>query len=133
MQSHRVTPAVGLVACLLASAPAAAADPPPDADDIDTYPVAQGRFTTPTDFYWVYFRTPDGRSCGIGPNGGPVGCDTVPLDAPAETKQTVVNSWARPNTAVRTPRRSLVTSMCSRRVIGWRTGGPAAGSGIRAR
>lgn len=93
MQSHRVTPAVGLVACLLASAPAAAADPPPDADDIDTYPVAQGRFTTPTDFYWVYFRTPDGRSCGIGPNGGPVGCDTVPLDAPAETKQTVVNSW----------------------------------------
>jgi hypothetical protein len=40
MQSHRVTPAVGLVAYLLASAPAAAADPPPDADDIDTYTVA---------------------------------------------------------------------------------------------
>jgi len=37
MKSHRVNPAVGLVACLLASAPAAAADPPPDADDIDTY------------------------------------------------------------------------------------------------
>jgi hypothetical protein len=51
MKSHRVNPAVGLVACLLASAPAAAADPPPDADDIDTYPVAQGRFTTPTYFY----------------------------------------------------------------------------------
>ena len=93
MQTHRIATVVGLVACVLASAPAATADPPPGADDIDTYPVVQGRFTTPTDFYWVYFKTPDGRSCGIGPNGGPVGCDAVPLDAPAETNQTVVNSW----------------------------------------
>jgi hypothetical protein len=41
----------------------------------------------------VYFKTPDGRSCGIGPNGGPVGCDAVPIDAPTGTNQTVVNSW----------------------------------------
>jgi len=100
MKSHRVNPAVGLVACLLASAPAAAADPPPDADDIDTYTVAQGRFTTPTDFYWVYFRTRDGRSC--------------------EIESSTAGAW--PSTAIRTPRRSLVTSMCSRRVIGRRTG-----------
>ena len=93
MKSHRVNPAVGLVACLLASAPAAAADPPPDADDIDTYTVAQGRFTTPTDFYWVYFRTRDGRSC--------------------EIESSTAGAW--PSTAIRTPRRSLVTSICSGR------------------
>jgi hypothetical protein len=73
--------------------PAAAADPPPGADATDAYPPAQGRFTTPGDFYWVYFTTPDGRSCGIGPNGGPVGCDAVAADAPDGVNQTVVNSW----------------------------------------
>jgi hypothetical protein len=41
----------------------------------------------------VFFKTPDGRSCGIGPNGGPVGCDAVPPDAPDGANQTVVNSW----------------------------------------
>jgi hypothetical protein len=93
MQLHRIAMAVGSAVYLLAAAPVAAADPPPGADEIATYPVAQGSYTTPSDFYWVYFKTPDGRSCGIGPNGGPVGCDAVPLDAPAETNQTVVNSW----------------------------------------
>ena len=99
MQSHRVTPAVGLVACLLATAPAPAADPPPDADDIDTYPVAQGRFTTPTDFYWVYFRTPDGRSCGIGPNGGPVGSTRYPSTRRRRRNRRSSTAGARPNTA----------------------------------
>lgn len=42
----------------------------------------------------MFFKTPDGRSCGIGPNGGPVGCDAVPFDAPPDTNQTIVNSWA---------------------------------------
>jgi hypothetical protein len=93
MRVSRIATAVGLVAHLLAAAPVVAAEPPPGADDIDDYPVAQGSYTTPTDFYFVYFKTPDGRSCGIGPNGGPVGCDAVPKDAPAETNQTVVNSW----------------------------------------
>ncbi len=54
----------------------------------DNYPVAQGRYNTPDDFYFVFFKTPDGRSCGIGPNGGPVGCDAVPADAPPGTNQT---------------------------------------------
>lgn len=79
----------------LACAPSAAADPPPGADVIDSYPLATGHFTSngPNDFYGVFFKTPDGRHCGIGPNGGPVGCDAVPSDAPAGTNQTVVNSW----------------------------------------
>jgi hypothetical protein len=93
MQFHRIAIAVGSAAYLLAAAPVAAADPPPDADEMATYPVAQGSYTTSSDFCWVYFKTPDGRSCGIGPNGGPVGCDAVPLDAPAQTNQTIVNSW----------------------------------------
>jgi hypothetical protein len=79
---------------VLAAAPMAVAEPPEGADSIDGYPIAQGNYTTPDDFYYVYFKTPDGRSCGIGPNGGPVGCDAVPLDAPPGTNQTVVNSWA---------------------------------------
>lgn len=92
---HHLTAIVVLGLLMLGSVPSAAADPPPGADDIDAYPQAQGRFTAngPDDFYWVYFRTPDGRHCGIGPNGGPVGCDAVPADAPPGTNQTVVNSW----------------------------------------
>ncbi|MGV9802628.1 hypothetical protein ACWDTP_31710 [Mycobacterium sp. NPDC003449] len=82
--------AAGLVT--LATAPTAAAEPPPGADDIDSYPVAEGHYSSPTDFYGVFFKTPDGRHCGIGPNGGPVGCDAVPTDAPAGTNQIVVNS-----------------------------------------
>jgi hypothetical protein len=88
---HRV--AAGMFGLALAAAPAAAAQPGPD-DEIRGYPIATGNYTTSQDFYFVYFKTPDGRSCGIGPNGGPVGCDAVPRDAPAGTNQTVVNSWA---------------------------------------
>ncbi len=84
--------AIGLVT--LGAAPMAAAEPPPGAYDIDDYPIAQGNYSSPTDFYGVFFRTPDGRHCGIGPNGGPVGCDAVPIDAPAGANQTVVNSGA---------------------------------------
>ena len=40
----------------------------------------------------MYFRTPDGRSWDrTERRAGRL--DTVPLDAPAETKQSVVNSW----------------------------------------
>src|ERR1700754_4737109 len=78
---------------VLAATPAAGAQPAPD-EDIRSYPIAAGNYTTPNYFYFVFFKTPDGRSCGIGPNGGPVGCDAVPADAPQGTNQTVVNSWA---------------------------------------
>jgi hypothetical protein len=69
--------------------------PAPGVEDIHDLPIAQGRYTTPAqgDFYRVYFKTPDGRFCGILPNGGPVGCDAAPRDAPAGSNQTVVNSW----------------------------------------
>jgi hypothetical protein len=94
MSVSRVVAVVGTGALLLAAAPVAAAQPPDDVGEIDDYPIAQGTFTTPDDFYFVYFKTPDWRSCGIGPDGGPVGCDAVPKDAPEGTNQTVVNPWA---------------------------------------
>lgn len=90
---RRTAITAGVVALAAAAAPLAAAEPPPDVEDISNWPIAEGNFTTPHDFYRKYFKTPDGRACGIGPNGGPVGCDAVPLDAPAGTNQTVVNSW----------------------------------------
>lgn len=92
---YRLAAAVAAGALALAAAPSAGAQPPSGADDIDSYPNAQGSFSSaaPGDFYWIFFKTPDGRHCGIGPNGGPVGCDAVPTDAPAGTNQTVVNSW----------------------------------------
>lgn len=87
-----ITRAGPLVAALaLVATPVAAAQPPDGADVIDDYPVAQGNYTTPDDFYQVFFRTPDGRGCGIGPNGGPVGCDAVPFDTPGYN-QTVVTA-----------------------------------------
>lgn len=79
---------------VLGTAPNVTAEPPPGVDVIDRYPIAQGHYSSPTDFYGVFFRTPDGRHCGIGPNGGPVGCDAVPADAPAGTNQIFVNSGA---------------------------------------
>lgn len=71
--------------------PAAAA---PGDDDISVYPLAEADYTNygSSYFYWVFFTTPDGRSCGMAPNGGPVGCDAVPSDAPAGTNQTVVDA-----------------------------------------
>lgn len=86
----------GLGAVVLLAAPASAA-PPADIDappaDIDAYPLADGDFTTPEDYGWVFFITPDGRACGIGPNGGPVGCDAVAADAPPGVNQTWAMSW----------------------------------------
>ena len=92
MHLRLVAVGVAAVGVTLSPVPTAAADPPPGLDAIDDYPVAQGHYTSPTDFYGVFFRTPDGRHCGIGPNGGPVGCDAVPADAPAGMNQTVVIS-----------------------------------------
>ncbi|AMO61655.1 Uncharacterised protein [Mycolicibacterium phlei] len=72
---------------------AAAAEPPPDVPDFADYPVAQGNYRPgPPPNYHVFFRTPDGWSCGIGPNGGPIGCDGVPADAPPGTNQTFLTS-----------------------------------------
>lgn len=89
--------AVGTAAGLWMASPAAAnANPPDGLDELDTYPVAAGRYSSPDirDFYWVFFKTPDGRACGIAPNGGEVGCDAVPIDAPEGANQTVASSWA---------------------------------------
>ena len=72
MSVSRIVAVVGMGALLLAAIPVAAAQPPDDVGEIDDYPIGQGTFTTPEDFYFVYFKTPDGRSCGIGPNGGRV-------------------------------------------------------------
>jgi hypothetical protein len=84
---------IGIAAFAFSATPMAAADPPPGADIVDTYPLAQGNYTTADDVGWIYFKTPDGRACGMGPLGGPVGCDAVPYDAPNGTNQTVVDSW----------------------------------------
>lgn len=82
-----------MISVVLPVAPAGA-QPPVGADAVDSYPVAQGNYSSPApgDFYWVFFKTPHGRACGIGPNGGPVGCDAVPHDV-TDFDQTVVNSW----------------------------------------
>lgn len=89
---YRIALVIAAGALALTAAAPAAAEPPAGADDIDSFPIAEGHYTSPTDFYGIFFKTPDGRSCGIGPNGGPVGCDAVPIDAPPGTNQTVVNS-----------------------------------------
>ncbi|ABM12107.1 hypothetical protein ACORG1_06630 [Mycobacterium sp. TJFP1] len=85
----------GLGAAVIMAAPASAAPPGGDdaSGDIDAYPLAEGDYTTPDDYGWVFFTTPDGRACGIGPNGGPVGCDAVAADAPPGVNQTWVMSW----------------------------------------
>ena len=88
----------GAAALSLTTATAVYAEPPPGADAVDDYPLATGRYSSPGDFYWVFFKTPDGRSCGIGPNGGPIGCDAVPMDAPADADQTVVEVGGVPAT-----------------------------------
>jgi hypothetical protein len=76
------------------TAPMAAADPPPGTDIVDSNPLAQGDYTTATDGGWIYFKTPDGRACGMGPWGAPVGCDAVPVNAPDGANQTVVDGQA---------------------------------------
>ncbi|OBB38205.1 hypothetical protein [Mycobacterium sp. 852002-51961_SCH5331710] len=82
-----------VLALALSAEAVAAAEPPPGADEIDGYPVAQGFYRPgPPPNYHVFFRTPDGVFCGIGPNGGPIGCDWVPMDAPPGTNQTFLTS-----------------------------------------
>nr|WP_235632345.1 hypothetical protein [Mycolicibacterium rutilum] len=77
----------------LALTAGAIANAEPSPDPIDQYPVAEGNYRPgPPPNYHVFFRTPDGLSCGIGPNGGPIGCDGVPLDAPPGTNQTFLTS-----------------------------------------
>ncbi|OBB29956.1 hypothetical protein A5664_11335 [Mycolicibacterium fortuitum] len=68
--------------------------PPPGIEDINGYPIAEGDYSSPTDHYGLFFRTPDGRHCGIRPNRGPVGCDAVPADAPEGMNQTFVEAGA---------------------------------------
>ena len=70
--------------------PAVAAPP---VDDLSGYPIAAGQ--AEGDYGGLsrgepnfYFKTPDGRSCGLAPNSGPIGCDAVPADAPPGTNQT---------------------------------------------
>jgi len=70
---------------------------PPPANGLDQWPLARGRFTTPTDPGWIYFRTPTEKegvysySCGIAPGGTLAGCDFVPDSAPEGTNQTIVD------------------------------------------
>lgn len=90
MSRYRLA-AIGAALFAVLPTPAAAAQPPPGAAAIDDYPIALGNYSSPDpgDFSWVFFQTPDGRGCGIGPNGGPVGCDAVPYDV-SGFDQTVV-------------------------------------------
>lgn len=81
-----------LAVCAVLPVAPARAQPADGSDVIDTYPVSEGHYTSPDDFSWLFFKTPDGRACGIGPNGGPVGCDAVPYDVTGYD-QTVVNPW----------------------------------------
>jgi hypothetical protein len=83
---------VGLIAVAATAAPPLQAEPPPDRDGgVDSYPIGQGRYITAGDTGSIYFRTPAGQACGIGPSGGLLGCDAVPYNAPEGTNETVVN------------------------------------------
>ena len=64
---------------------------PPDPDvGVDKYALGAGRHTIDSDPGWVYFRTPAGRGCAIGPIGQVVACDFAPADAPPGSNQTIV-------------------------------------------
>ena len=83
----------GMAITATAAAAAHADDTTPPPDDLDGYPMASGNYQSSPPFYgWVFFTTPDGRSCGIEPNGGGVGCDAVPSDAPPDTNQTFADA-----------------------------------------
>jgi hypothetical protein len=77
---------------------AALPDLPPPANGLDQWPLARGRFTTPADPGWVYFRTPAEKEgvysffCGIAPGGTLAGCDFVPAGAAEGTNQTIVDA-----------------------------------------
>jgi hypothetical protein len=67
---------------------------------IEGYSPARGRYTTPDDPGWVFFKTESIKGapsafCGIGPNGRVAGCDLVPSkDVPAGMNQTVADATA---------------------------------------
>jgi hypothetical protein len=73
---------------------------------IASYPPGRGRYTTPDDPGWIFFRTdnPKEKACGIGPNGSVAGCDIVPKRnlgsdgaatlTPSDANQTVVDASA---------------------------------------
>ena len=83
----------GMAITATAAAAAHADDTTPPPDDLDGYPMASGNYqSSPPSYGWVFFTTPDGRSCGIEPNGGGVGCDAVPSDAPPGTNQTFADA-----------------------------------------
>ncbi|ARG71037.1 hypothetical protein B1T47_20645 [Mycobacterium kansasii] len=96
----------GLGMTVISVAPAVAGPPgddnPSPRDDLDRYPLAAGLYEgvygsltpqTPNFWgYWLYFKTPGGWSCGLAPNGGPIGCDMVPADAPPGTNQTFADA-----------------------------------------
>jgi hypothetical protein len=62
------------------------------------YSPGRGRFTTPDDPGWIFFKTESIKGapshfCGIGPNGTVAGCDLVPgKDVPEGMNQTVVQA-----------------------------------------
>ena len=87
---------VAAVLCLSAVGLAGPASAEPPGTAIDTYPIADGNFSSPNpgDYGRLFFQRPDGRHCAIFPNGGPVGCDAVPLDAPAGTSQVTASPWS---------------------------------------
>ena len=83
----------GMAITATAAAAAHADDATQPPDDLDGYPMASGNYqSSPPSYGWVFFTTPDGRSCGIEPNGGGVGCDAVPSDAPPGTNQTFADA-----------------------------------------
>jgi hypothetical protein len=65
---------------------------------IESYSPGRGRYTTPDDPGWVFFKTESIKGapsefCGIGPNGSIAGCDVVPAkDVPQGMNQTVVEA-----------------------------------------
>jgi hypothetical protein len=67
---------------------------------IEGYSPGRGRYTTPEDPGWVFFKTESIKGtpssfCGIGPGGNLAGCDLVPgKDVPAGMNQTVVDASA---------------------------------------
>jgi hypothetical protein len=67
---------------------------------IEGYSPGRGRYTTPDDPGWVFFKTESIKGapshfCGISPNGAMAGCDLVPgKDVPEGMNQTVVETGA---------------------------------------
>lgn len=63
-----------------------------------SYPLARGRYTTPGDPGWLYFRTTDFKGAtpkhfGIAPGGTMAGCDVVPSEQDhGDANQTVVDT-----------------------------------------